>query len=167
MFETVGDEEGFLGAWRAIRSRDGATLLRSHSPQAEFRFVEIAPDTAPPPELPARAHTAVYAPVVDDLHVEITHDCVWVNPYEVEPEHDAAFIAGWTATRDTVRGRPGYIGSRLHRALDPGARFRFVNVAPWGDLDTVTAAVATTAFAESATAIYHQAHPSLYAVLRG
>jgi hypothetical protein len=68
--------------------------------------------------------------------------------------------------RDIVAGRPGYVGSRLHRSTDPEAVFRWINVAPWADLKRFTAAVATPAFAESATAIYHQAHPVLFVPVR-
>jgi heme-degrading monooxygenase HmoA len=147
----------------ARRCRCWATLLRSHSPHADFRFAELAADTAPEPSLPARAHGAVYDPVVDDLEGGVDgHACVLVNPFEVPPDADEAFIAAWIGVRDRVVGRDGYVGSRLHRSRDPRARFRFVNVAPWRDVDAFTAAVADPGFAEAARAIYHRAHPSLF-----
>lgn len=165
VFERVGDEDAFVAAWRARRAGPGGRLLRSHSELAEFRFAEVLDDDAPPPDLPATARSAVYEPVVDDLPDGASFEVVWINPYEVAPEEDEAFMAAWTTVRDTVKGRHGYIGSRLHRALDPAATFRFVNIAPWSDLDSFTAAVASPAFAETATAIYHQAHPSLFVVV--
>ena len=66
---------------------------------------------------------------------------------------------------ELVTGATGYIGSRLHQAIDPDADFRFVNVAPWRSVDEFTAAVADPAFAQAARAIYHRAHPSLFVAL--
>jgi heme-degrading monooxygenase HmoA len=162
VFGGAANDPAFLQAWRERRAPLGATLLRSHAASAEFVWAELAPDDAPRPDLPGTAASAVYAPLVDDLPEGACGAVVWINLYEVPPEEDDTFVAGWTQARDTVAGRPGYIGSRLHRTDDPGATYRFVNVAPWADLDRLTAAVATPAFAESATAIYHQAHPALY-----
>jgi heme-degrading monooxygenase HmoA len=162
LFHGSTSDDGFAAGWRAARAGSGAALYRSHADTSEFRWVELAPDDAPPPDLPGRAASAVYVPVVDDLPAGATGEVLWLNPYEVPPEEDEAFIAAWTGVRDKVVGRPGYIGSRLHRTDDPAAVYRFVNVAPWQDVDTFTAAVATPAFAEAATAIYHQAHPVLF-----
>jgi heme-degrading monooxygenase HmoA len=164
-FEATGDEDGFLQAWRAARAPLRATLLRSMSEHPEFRFAELAGDDAPRPELPGRVTSAGYVAAIDDLPDGRAFECVWVNAYEVPPEEEEAFMTAWTGVRDTVKGKPGYIGSRLHRAEDPDAAFRFVNVAPWETVDAFTAAVATPAFAGGATAIYHQAHPALFEVV--
>ncbi len=54
-----------------------------------------------------------------------------INPFEVEPEREAEFVASWMQTATVFAGERGYLDTRLHRSLDPGARFRFVNVAHW------------------------------------
>ena len=162
VFQGVADHDAFLQAWREARASLGAQLHRAHASSAEYPWAEIAPDDAPRPDLGATTVSARYAPEVDDLPPGGTGEVVWINLYEVPPEEDAEFVTGWTRVRDIVAARPGYVGSRLHRATEPGATFRWVNIAPWRDLETFTAAVATQQFAEAATAIYHQAHPGLY-----
>ena len=162
MFQGVPDDDAFLQAWRESRASLGARLHRSHASSAEYPWAEIAPDDAPRPELGVTTFSALYAPRVDDLPPGGDGGVVWINLYEVPPEEDDDFEAGWTRVRDIVAGRPGYIGARLHRATEPDAVFRYVNVSPWRDLETFTSAIATSAFAQAATAIYHQAHPGLY-----
>lgn len=162
VFQGVGEDDAFVRAWTAARAPLGARLHRAHASSAEFPWAEIAPDDAPAPDLGVATVSGVYEPFVDDLPPGGTGEVVWINLYEVPPEEDDEFVAGWTKVRDIVAGRPGYVGSRLHRSRDPDATFRFINVAPWQDLETFTAAVATQQFAEAATAIYHQAHPGLF-----
>jgi heme-degrading monooxygenase HmoA len=162
VFRGVADDDAFERAWRETRAPLGARLYRAHASSAEFPWAEIAPGDPPRPDLPAATVSAVYEAVIDDLPPDATGEVVWINVYELPPEEDESFVAGWTRVRDIVAVRPGYVGSRLHRAIDPGATFRWVNVAPWSDLEEFTAAVATPAFAEAATAIYHQAHPGLF-----
>jgi heme-degrading monooxygenase HmoA len=165
LIEAPGDEAAFEAAWRRGRAPLGARLLRSHSAVASFRYVELAPDDAPRPDLPGRVHSAVYEVVVDDLPDGAPFEFVLVNPFEVEAADDDGFVADWTSVRDTVKGRPGYIGSHLHRAVDRGAEFRFLNVSPWAGVAEFTAAVADPVFAAAARLIYHAAHPSLYVAI--
>jgi heme-degrading monooxygenase HmoA len=162
VFGGAARDEAFVKAWRERRAATGARLYRSHAPAAEFGSAEIAPDEAPRPDLPGTVASAVYRPVVTDLPDGATGQLMWINLYELPPEEDDGFVEQWTHVRGTVSGRPGYIGSVLSRSDDPDATFRWVNVSPWTDIDDFTAAVATSAFAEAATAIYHQAHPGLY-----
>lgn len=49
--------------------------------------------------------------------------------FEVPPEADEDFIAGWEGARDFLAARDGFSTTGLHRALREDARFRFVNVA--------------------------------------
>ncbi len=162
LFEAPEDPDGFVGAWREQRTGADARLLASHSPYADFRFAEIGTRDLPPPVLPAVAHTSRYQALVDDLPPDAPWVYVLVNPFEVPEADDAEFVRNWTSVRNLVKGRPGYVGSRLHQAIDPQASFRYVNVAPWRSVDEFTAAVADPAFAQAARAIYHQAHPSLF-----
>jgi heme-degrading monooxygenase HmoA len=165
LFEAPEDEAAFVAAWRA-GDRPGARLLRSHSEGADHRFAELAPTDVPAPRLPARAASARYQVVRDDLPVNTPFDLVFINPYEVPPAEDEAFIAEWTSVRNLVKGRPGYVGSHLNRSIDDDAEFRFVNVSPWASVSAFTAAVTDPAFAQAARTIYHRAHPSLYVPVR-
>ncbi len=56
---------------------------------------------------------------------------VLINPFEVEAESEEEFMSSWERAADFMRQQPGFIGTRLHRALAPNARFQFVNVAEW------------------------------------
>ena len=163
LFEAPEDEAAFEDAWRSTRAPTGARLLRSHAPSADFRFAELAGDDVGPPSLPARSASAVYRVVVDDLPPDASLALVFINPYEVPPsEDDAEFERTWTALRDRVTARDGYVGSHLYRSVDDSAEFRYVNVSPWAHVDGFTAAVADPSFALAARSIYHRAHPSLY-----
>jgi heme-degrading monooxygenase HmoA len=163
LFEAPGRAADFEAAWRA--SREAGILLRARSEQAEFAYAELVPDELGPADgLPGRAVGGRYEPCVDDLPQGATGGCVLVNAFEVGDDEVEEFIARWTAVRNTVVPLRGYVGSRLHRAVDPRARFSFINVAPWRDVDSFTAAVASTDFLHASREIYHQAHPSLYEV---
>jgi len=50
---------------------------------------------------------------------------VLINPFEVPPENEEEFLKGWVAARDFMQRQKGYVATRLHRSLDPTARFRF------------------------------------------
>jgi heme-degrading monooxygenase HmoA len=57
---------------------------------------------------------------------------VLINPFEVpEDVDDDRFLEGWGRAADYMQSRPGFVASRLHRAVSPNAKFRFVNVAEW------------------------------------
>src|SRR5881628_131525 len=50
-----------------------------------------------------------------------------INPFEVPPGADEAFVAGWRRARDFLASREGFSATTLHRALRPDAEFRFVH----------------------------------------
>ncbi|WKE64852.1 antibiotic biosynthesis monooxygenase [Gallaecimonas kandeliae] len=54
-----------------------------------------------------------------------------INPFEIPKGQEQEALAHWEKARDFLAGQPGYISTRLHRALDPDARFHLVNVAIW------------------------------------
>lgn len=91
---------------------------------------------------------------------------ILINPFEVPAEvPDERFFAGWEQAADLLRTRPGFGGARLHRALSPDARFRFVNVAEWESMEQFQAAVGDPAFAQLA-ANSPPNYPALYEVAR-
>jgi heme-degrading monooxygenase HmoA len=63
-----------------------------------------------------------------------------MNKFVVPPERDDAFVALWTEASGYFRARPGFRSLRLHRAVQPDAEFRFVNVASWDTLADFRAA---------------------------
>ena len=72
---------------------------------------------------------------------------ILINPFEVpDGADDEQFLSGWDRAAEYMRQQPGFLNSRLHRALDPGARFRFVNVAEWEAPQAFQAAVSSDEF---------------------
>ena len=90
---------------------------------------------------------------------------VLINVFEVPADKDTEFLQGWMAARDFLQRQPGYIATRLHRSLDPAARFRFINVAEWATPADFQAAVNHSAFADLRRATQFASYPSLYQVV--
>ena len=90
---------------------------------------------------------------------------VLINPFEVPEGNDDDFLRGWEAAAEYMSAQPGFLNSRLHRALSPNPRFRFVNVAEWASPQDFQAAVTSERFQELARG-GAPSHPSLYEVVR-
>jgi heme-degrading monooxygenase HmoA len=54
-----------------------------------------------------------------------------INSFQVPAERDEAFHELWTETSMYFRQQPGFVSLRLHRAVNPDATYRWVNVATW------------------------------------
>ena len=91
---------------------------------------------------------------------------ILINPFEVPADvPDESFLEGWQRAADFMRQQPGFLSSRLHRALAPDARFRFINVAEWASPQDFQAAVGSEAFRELAKG-GPPGSPALYEVVR-
>lgn len=91
---------------------------------------------------------------------------ILINPFEVpEGTDDEEFLRGWQRAADYMRQQPGFLNSRLHRALAPDARFRFINVAEWASAQDFQAAVTSGEFREIAGGA-GPSSPALYEVVR-
>ena len=91
---------------------------------------------------------------------------VLINPFEI-PQHvsDDDFLAGWQRAADYLRTQPGFVSTRLHRAISPDPRFRFINVAECESPQHFHAAVTDPAFTGLAKNSPPN-HPALYEVAR-
>jgi heme oxygenase (mycobilin-producing) len=69
-----------------------------------------------------------------------------INSFVVAEGRDEAFLALWTETSQYFRAQPGFVSLRLHRAVSPQARYRFVNVAVWESAAQFRAAHETDEF---------------------
>ena len=87
-----------------------------------------------------------------------------INPFEVPEGRDEEFLAAWDGARDFLKTQDGYLSTRLHRSLAPGADFRFVNVAQWASAEAFRAATARPEFRDQA--IPFPFHAALYEVVR-
>ena len=91
---------------------------------------------------------------------------ILINPFEVPADvPDESFLEGWQRAADFMRKQPGFLSSRLHRALAPDARFRFINVAEWESPQEFQAAVGSQEFRELARDAPGN-FPALYEVVR-
>jgi heme-degrading monooxygenase HmoA len=69
-----------------------------------------------------------------------------INSFVVPDGRDEAFLARWGETSRFMRAQPGFRSLRLHRAVAPDARYRYVNVAVWASTREFAAAHATEEF---------------------
>ncbi len=90
---------------------------------------------------------------------------VLINPFEVDAGSDDEFLAAWDRAAQYLSAQPGFVSARLHRALTPDAKFRFVNVAEWASPQDFKAAVATEEFRAMAKEAGPNS-PALYEVVR-
>jgi heme-degrading monooxygenase HmoA len=91
---------------------------------------------------------------------------ILINPFELpEGTDDEEFLRGWERAADYMRQQPGFLSSRLHRALRPDARFRFINIAEWSSPQEFQAAVSSEQFREIAGGA-SPGSPALYEVVR-
>jgi heme oxygenase (mycobilin-producing) len=86
-----------------------------------------------------------------------------ISAFEVPPDADEAFIAGWQQARDALKQRDGATATALHRALRPDAEFRFVNVTHVQSAEAWRRAIGDAEL-PGATTVF-TAHSGLYEVL--
>ena len=91
---------------------------------------------------------------------------ILINPFEVpEGTDEEEFLHGWERAADYMRQQPGFVSTRLHRALGADARFRFINVAEWASPQDFQAAVTSEQFRDIAKGA-GPGSPALYEVVR-
>jgi heme-degrading monooxygenase HmoA len=88
-----------------------------------------------------------------------------INCFVVTPEQDEEFLELWHRADELIRTGGGYMRTRLHKALQPDAQFRYINVAEIGAVDTWRSVVFGDEFrAVSAQMAKFQPSPALYDV---
>lgn len=88
-----------------------------------------------------------------------------INAFEVPPGQEEDFLKAWNEALEYMRQAPGYISTRLHKSLDPRARFRFVNVAQWQSPQHFQAAIKSEGFAQISRTMPFTSFPALYEVV--
>jgi heme oxygenase (mycobilin-producing) len=178
----AGADEQFVAHW--MRARDALSskagyvdtkLHRSLSPGARFRFINIGRWASlqafqdgtrnagvSSKGFPFAAHPGLYEVIASSERLTAPRTSVTlINPFEVPPGQDDAFIAGWGRANDLLSQRPGYLATSLHRSVGPDPDFRFINVAHWASAEAFTAAITAPAF-RAAAKVPYPAHPALY-----
>jgi heme-degrading monooxygenase HmoA len=91
-----------------------------------------------------------------------------IRAYEVTQRgKEEEFIRLWNETAHLMTKEPGFIDIKLHRSLDPKARFQFVNIARWESPETWQNAIAANPGLRDwwqKIAVIAEANPALYNV---
>ena len=91
---------------------------------------------------------------------------ILINPFQIAPAQESAFVQSWKETAAVFAQKAGYLDTRLHRALDSSARFRFVNVAHWESAEAWSEAMKTFPPREKDMPGV-EANPALYNLVEG
>lgn len=54
-----------------------------------------------------------------------------INPFEVPQEREDEAFSKWKSFAEYFRKQPDYFSTKLHKAINPDAKFHFINVAEW------------------------------------
>lgn len=90
---------------------------------------------------------------------------ILINPFEVPSSNVDQFVSSWGEAAEYMKRQPGFIGTRLHRALRPDARFGFINVVEWESPQHFMRAIQTPEFQKLSEGSPPN-FPTLYEVLR-
>ncbi len=93
---------------------------------------------------------------------------ILINPFEVHEGREDECLTFWEKAAEYMKRQPGFISTRLHKAVSREARFHFINVAEWESADHFQKAIESEAFKEL-TAPYMKVfphYPGLYKVIR-
>jgi heme-degrading monooxygenase HmoA len=91
----------------------------------------------------------------------------FVNAFEMPADRIDEFVTHWHGRASLMAQAPGFRDNRLHRAVDPQARFQLVNIAHWDSPDAWRAAGNNPAFQQrlAAAPTFATANPALYDVV--
>src|SRR5712692_3191987 len=88
---------------------------------------------------------------------------VLINDFEVPRGAEESFLACWQRSHDFLLIQPGYRSIQLHKSVELGADFRYINVAVWDSEDAFRAAASRPEFRDISTE--YPFHSSVYEVV--
>jgi len=91
-----------------------------------------------------------------------------INPFEVPKGNEEQALEMWDTFAEYFHRQPGFVSAKLHRAIDPDARFHMVTVAEWESPNQFVAALKTPELQKIAEAATDHSpnFPGLYEVIR-
>ena len=91
-----------------------------------------------------------------------------INPFEVSEGMEDQALETWDKFAEYFRKQSGYVSAKLHRAINPDARFYLVTVAEWESPDHFMAALNNPELQEIAKAATDHSpnDPGIYEVIR-
>ena len=95
-------------------------------------------------------------------------DVILINPFEVPKGKEAAALKMWEKAAEYMKKQPGFVSTRLHRALAPDARFYLINIAEWESVENFQAAISSDEFKKLTEGSMEEFphYPGLYEVIR-
>jgi heme oxygenase (mycobilin-producing) len=102
-------------------------------------------------------------------HPNDTGPITLINVFEIHADEIDRFLQEWRERAQFLSSQPGFRSLRLHRALNPEARFQLVNVAEWNSAEDLKAATEQDFFTQSTRLSMREtavtAHPATYRVV--
>ena len=91
-----------------------------------------------------------------------------INPFEVPEGREQDALTMWEVFADYFRQQPGYVSTKLHRALNPDAKFHFINIAEWESAEAFQSALGNPELMEVAKTLPNDIphFPGVYEVIR-
>jgi len=93
---------------------------------------------------------------------------ILINPFEVPEGREDECLTFWEKAAEYMKRQPGFISTRLHKAVSTEARFHFINVAEWESADHFQKAIESVEFkqlTEPHMELFPH-YPGLYKVIR-
>jgi Antibiotic biosynthesis monooxygenase len=135
----------------ALAGRDAAlTLHRALRDDVDFRFVAFGEAEAGGYEVLREAGTP-----------DVPGGVIRIELFEVPPDDDERFLAGWERLRGALAQQRGYLGTRLYRSV-AAASFRFVDITRWSSPLMVARALKRDDVQDAIDALPFSSHPALY-----
>ena len=93
---------------------------------------------------------------------------ITINPFEVPIGKEDEALAMWEKFADYFRNQPGYLSTKLHRALGSEAKFHLVSISEWESAEHFMNALHNPELQEIVETAPKdiQNYPGLYQVIR-
>ena len=93
---------------------------------------------------------------------------ILINPFDVPDGKEAEALEFWEMAAEHMWRQPGFISTRLHRAVTPWSHFKLINVAEWESVEHFEAVIKSAEFRELTGPYMEQFphYPGLYEVVR-
>lgn len=87
-----------------------------------------------------------------------------INVFEVPAGTEQDFVAWWEKSSTFLAKEPGFVDAQLHRSVQSGTPFRFINIAHWETVEALDRARAKHGAVLQALS-EGKGHPALYEVI--
>ena len=91
-----------------------------------------------------------------------------INPFEVQQGREDEALSMWETFAEYFRKQPGYISTKLHKAINPDAKFHLINIAEWESTEEFQSALNKPEFQDVVKNLPNDitSYPGLYEIIR-